>query len=179
MSRIGKVPIDIPKNVRVTIDQANVLVDGPKGKLSMKTPKGVAIENKENKVFVTRVLEGKQSRANFGTTRALIANMIQGTAEGYKRNLEVKGVGFRAQIQGKKLVISLGFSHPVEFTVPENISIKVPKPTEIEVEGIDKAVVGEIAAQIRRLKKPEPYKGKGIRYAGEIVRRKQGKSVTK
>lgn len=179
MSRIGKKPVEVPENVKVTIAEKSLLVEGPKGKLSLDAPQGVSLENKDSKVYVSRVSDTKQFRSNHGTVRSLVANMIKGVTEGYKKDLEIKGVGFRAQIQDKKLVISLGFSHPVEFSIPDSVKVSVAKPTEIAVEGIDKAAVGEVAAKIRKLKPPEPYKGKGIRYVGEVVRRKQGKSVTK
>lgn len=179
MSRIGKIPVTVPKGVKVNIDSTQVLVEGPKGKLNLAIPLGVSVEAKEDKILVNRASEAKQHRANQGTVRAILANMIAGVTEGHKKNLEIQGVGFRAQAQDKKLLLNLGFSHPIEFPIPEGIKIKTPKPTDIEIEGVDNALVGEVAANIRRIKPPEPYKGKGVRYAGEFVRRKQGKSVTK
>jgi len=180
MSRIGKIPVDLPKNVKLAIETDKVLMEGPKGKLSLLIPRGISLENKkDSKIVVKRASDLKQDRANHGTIRALVVNMIKGVTEGYKKNLEIQGVGFKAQAQGQKLTLNLGFSHPIEFDVPDSVKVKTPKPTEIEVEGVDKAAVGEVAAKIREFKPPEPYKGKGIRYVGEVVRKKQGKSVTK
>ncbi len=179
MSRIGKIPVSIPKEVKVTIDKSQVNVEGPKGKMSIPLPLGVSLENKEGKVFVNRVNDTKQSRSNHGTVRAILNHTIIGVTQGHKRSLEIQGVGFRAQLDGKKLVLNLGFSHPVEFKIPDGVAIKVAKPTEIEIEGVDKSLVGEVAAEIRSIRPPEPYKGKGIRYAGEYVKKKQGKAVTK
>lgn len=179
MSRLGKIPINIPKGVKVTVGNSQVVIEGPRGKLVQPLPLGVSIENKEERVFVKREIDSKQHRANQGTIRALVSNMITGVTEGHKESLEIQGVGFRAQIQGQKLTLNLGFSHPVEYNIPEGVKVKTAKPTEIEIEGIDKALVGETAANIRHIKPPEPYKGKGVRYVGEFVRRKQGKQVTK
>ncbi len=179
MSRLGKIPVAIPKGVKIQPDAVRVLVEGPKGKLTLPVPHGVKVETKEEKILVSRFLNDKQTRANHGTIRSRLANMIAGVTQGHKQQLEIQGVGFRAQVQGKKLLLNLGFSHPVEYDIPDGVSVKTPKPTDIEIEGIDNALVGEVAAKIRCIKPPEPYKGKGIRYSGEIVRRKQGKSVTK
>ena len=179
MSRIGKVPISIPNGVKITVDNRHVLMEGPKGKLALQVPFGISLENKEDKIFVQRSSDTKQDRANQGTMRAILSNMVTGVSIGHKRNLEIQGVGFRAQVQGQKLTLNLGFSHPIDYTIPDGVKIKTPKPTDIEIEGVDNALVGEVAANIRRVKPPEPYKGKGIRYVGEFVRRKQGKSVTK
>ncbi len=179
MSRLGKIPVSVPKGVKVTVETSSVAIEGPKGKLVQRLPYGISLESKEEKVFVRRAADSKQYRANHGTIRVLVENMIMGVTQGHKANLEIQGVGFKAQAQGQKLVLNLGFSHPIEYNIPEGIKIKTAKPTEIEIEGVDKALVGETAANIRRLKQPEPYKGKGIRYVGEFVRRKQGKQVTK
>ena len=179
MSRLGKIPVSIPKGVKVTVDNSLVVIEGPKGKLSQALPFGVSLENKEEKIFVKRKADTKQNRANQGTIRMLVDNMVTGVTQGHKANLEIQGVGFRAQAQGQKLLLNVGFSHPIEYDIPEGVKIKTVKPTEIEIEGIDKALVGETAANIHHLKPPEPYKGKGIRYVGEVVRRKQGKQVTK
>ena len=179
MSRLAKTPVELPKNVKVSFDKVAVNVEGPKGKLSLTLPSDVALENKENKIFVNRLSDTKQARSNHGTTKRLIENMCAGVSNGHKRDLEIQGVGFRAAVTGNKLVLNIGFSHPVEYEVPGNVKVTLPKPTEISVEGIDKALVGLVAAKIRGFKPPEPYKGKGIRYAGEIVKRKQGKQVTK
>ncbi|MFH1360258.1 MAG: 50S ribosomal protein L6 [Candidatus Omnitrophota bacterium] len=179
MSRVGKVPVIIPKGVKVAIEERQIRAEGPKGKLAICIPMDVKVENKENKLVVNRLSDSKQARANFGTIRVLLANMMIGVTEGHKKNLEIQGVGFRAQLEGKKLILNLGLSHPVDFLIPEGVSVKTKKPTEIEIEGIDKALVGNVASKLRQLKPAEPYKGKGIRYLGEIIRRKQGKSVTK
>jgi large subunit ribosomal protein L6 len=179
MSRIAKTPVELPKSVKVSFDRTNVNVEGPKGKLSMVIPADVVLEQKENKLFVNRLADTKQARSNHGTTKRLIENMCAGVSLGHKKNLEIQGVGFRAAVQGQKLVLNVGFSHPVEYEVPQEVKITSGKPTEISVEGVDKALVGLVAAKIRGFKPPEPYKGKGIRYAGEIVKRKQGKQVTK
>ena len=179
MSRIGIIPVEVPKTVKLNIETRRVNMEGPKGKLSLSLPEGISLENKESKIFVKRASDDKQLKANHGTIRALVVNMIKGVTEGYKINLEIQGVGFKAQAQGQKLTLNLGFSHPIDFNVPSEVKVKTAKPTEIEIEGVDKAMVGEVAAKLRKIKPPEPYKGKGIRYVGEFVRKKQGKSVTK
>jgi large subunit ribosomal protein L6 len=179
MSRIGKIPLEIPKSVKVAVNGQTVNIEGPKGKLSHQLPQGVSIEQKENKVLVSRHRNDKQSAANHGTVRAIIRNMMIGVSEGHKKNLEIQGVGFRVAVQGDKLVMNLGFSHQIEYVIPKTVKLTAAKPTEIAIEGTDKEVVGQVAAEIRSKKPPEPYKGKGIRYAGEVVKRKQGKSVTK
>ena len=160
-------------------ESGGVLVNGPKGKLSLKIPSGIKVEQKDDKLFVTREIDTKQSRANQGTTRAHLVNMVTGVTQGHRRDLEIQGVGFRAQVQGQKLTLNLGFSHQVEYDILAGVKVSTPKPTEVIIEGTDIALVGEVAANIRGKKLPEPYKGKGIRYLGEPVRRKQGKSVTK
>jgi large subunit ribosomal protein L6 len=179
MSRLAKTPIELPKNVKVSFDKVTVNVEGPKGKLSMAIPADVVLENKDNKIMVNRISDTKQARSNHGTTKRLIENMCAGVNNGHKRDLEVQGVGFRVAVQGNKLVMNIGFSHPIEYEFPKDVKVTAAKPTEISVEGVDKALVGLVAAKIRGFKPPEPYKGKGIRYAGEVVRRKQGKQVTK
>ena len=179
MSRIAKTPIELPKNVKVSFDKVAVNVEGPKGKLSMPLPADVVLENKDNKIMVNRLSDTKQARSNHGTTKRLIENMCAGVSNGHKRDLEVQGVGFRVAVTGNKLVMNIGFSHPIEYEFPKDVKVTAAKPTEISVEGVDKALVGLVAAKIRGFKPPEPYKGKGIRYVGEIVRRKQGKQVTK
>ena len=179
MSRIAKTPLILPKNVKVNVDAQKVNVEGPKGKLALNIPPGIALEKKEDKLFVNRLNDLEQSRANHGTVKRLIDNMITGVTQGHRKDLEIQGVGFRAQIQGSKLILNLGFSHQAEYEIPKEVKVVSAKPTEITIEGTDKALVGQVAAQIRDLKPPEPYKGKGIRYVGEYVRRKQGKSVTK
>ncbi|MCK5580591.1 MAG: 50S ribosomal protein L6 [Candidatus Omnitrophica bacterium] len=179
MSRVGKVPVTVPKEVKVFIEKGIIRLEGSKGKLSFDIPHGIQIEHKDDQLIVTRASDAKQNRANHGTVRALLVNMIVGVSQGHKKDLEIQGVGFRAQMQGNKLVMSLGFSHPVEYEVSKDVKVSVPNQTSITVEGADKSYVGQVAAKIRGFKRPEPYKGKGIRYVGEVVRRKQGKSVTK
>ncbi len=179
MSRIGKIPLDVPKGVKIAVNGQDIQVEGPKGKLAYQLPRGIVVEEKDSKVIVTRKNDSKQNSANHGTTRALLRNMMQGVSEGHRKDLEVQGVGFRVAIQGEKLIMNLGFSHQVEYVIPKTVKVTAAKPTEISIEGVDRQVVGQVAAQIRSKKPPEPYKGKGIRYVGEVVKRKQGKSVTK
>jgi large subunit ribosomal protein L6 len=179
MSRIARTPIELPKNVKIAFDETNVNVEGPRGKLSMAIPADIVLENKDSKIFVNRSGESKQAKSNHGTAKRLIENMCVGVSAGHKKDLEIQGVGFRAAVQGNKLVLNIGFSHPVEYEFPKEVKVSAAKPTEISVEGMDKAMVGLVAAKIRGFKPPEPYKGKGIRYAGEVVKRKQGKQVTK
>ena len=179
MSRLAKTPLVVPKNVKIAFDANKVNVEGPKGKLTLDIPSGIVLEKKDEQIFINRLNDLEQSKANHGTVKRLINNMIIGVVNGHKKSLEIQGVGFRAQIQGSKLILNLGFSHPAEFEISKDVKVVSAKPTEISVEGIDKALVGQVAAQIRAFKPPEPYKGKGIRYVGEHVRRKQGKAVTK
>lgn len=174
MSRIGKNPITIPQGVEVKIDGQKVTVKGPKGTLTNEFLSDVKIENQEGKIVVSLVNE-KASNIH-GLTRTLIANMVKGVTEGYEKALEINGVGYRAQKQGNKLVLTLGFSHPVEVEAPEGITIDVPAANSIIVKGIDKQLVGQVAANIREYRLPEPYKGKGIKYVGEHIRRKEGKA---
>ncbi len=179
MSRIGKIPLPLPKEVKVSITPTTVSLEGPKGKLSLSLPVGIKVEQKDNVLCIGRANNTKQNKANHGTVRALLKNMVHGVAKGHTKDLEIQGLGFRAQASGQKLSMTLGFSHPVEFMIPVGIKIATPKPTEIKLEGADRILLGQIAAKLRDIKPPEPYKGKGIRYVGEVVRRKQGKSVTK
>ena len=179
MSRIGKIPIIVPKGVKVQCAAASVQVEGPKGKLALSLPSGIKVEQKEDKLIVNRLNGLKQDKANHGTIRAHLVNMLTGVTQGHRKDLEIQGVGFKAQAQGVKVLLNLGFSHAIEFDVPKDVKVSTPKPTEIIIEGVDKAMVGQTAAQLHTLKPPEPYKGKGIRYVGEVVKRKQGKSVTK
>jgi large subunit ribosomal protein L6 len=180
MSRIGVKPISIPAGVEVTIDANNtVTVSGPKGSLTQKLTSDLTIKNEENIITVERPTNNKKHKSLHGLTRTLIANMVEGVTNGYEKKLELVGVGYRAQKQGSKLVLSLGFSHPVEMEDPEGITVEVPNQTEIIVRGIDKQIVGNYSAKIRSWREPEPYKGKGIRYAGEVVRRKEGKTGKK
>ncbi len=179
MSLIGKKPVVIPSSVKVNIADRLVAVEGPKGKLLQSVPFDIEVKIQDNALIISRLSESKQAKSNHGTIRSLLFNMVKGVVEGYQKDLEIQGVGFRAQVQGKVLSMQLGFTHPVNFDIPDDIKISTPKPTQIVVAGIDKFKVGEIAANIRKVFPPEPYKGKGIRYAGEHVRRKQGKAVTK
>ena len=176
MSRIGKKPIDIPAGVKVTIADGNVLVEG-KAKLSMALPPRVAAEVKENQVLVTAVDESRTANAMHGLARSLIQNMVIGVSQGFKKELQIVGIGYKAAVAGSKLNLTLGYSHPIEFAIPEGIKVTVTPENKILVEGCDKQLVGETAAQIRRFRKPEPYKGKGIRYVDERIVLKEGKSV--
>lgn len=176
MSRIGKKPIIIPKDVKVEVKDGQVLVEGPKGKLSRVLSERISLEFKENQIFVKRNTDTKLDRSLHGLCRALILNMIKGVTEGYVKELEIQGVGFKAQVAGNNLTMELGFSHPVNFSVPEGIKIETPKATQILIRGIDKEKVGEIASEIRKVYPPEPYKGKGVRYAGEYIKKKVGKA---
>lgn len=176
MSRVGSQPIPIPSDVTVTINDSHVHVKGPKGELEHTLPEGVAIEEKDEELVVSVKKETSQLKALWGTNRALIANMVEGVKEGFEKKLEIHGVGYRAEVAGITLKLNVGFSHVVEIEAPEGISFAVEKNV-ITVSGIDKVLVGETAARIRRVRKPEPYKGKGIRYQGEYVRRKQGKKA--
>lgn len=176
MSRIGRKPIEKPEGVQVTLQGSAVSVQGPKGTLAMEIPSGIQVEVEDNRVMVSRESDEKKHRALHGLTRALLANMVEGVTKGFEKRLDLVGVGYRAQLQGKKLVLSVGYSHPVEVDPPQGIEIEVPAPTKIVVKGIDKQQVGEVAARIRAIRKPEPYKGKGIKYETEVVRRKAGKA---
>ncbi len=175
MSRVGKSPIVIPAGVTVTVDGNTVHVKGSKGELATTVGLGIGVSVEENILKVTRTSETKPVRSLHGTTRANIANMVAGVSEGFFRNLDIIGVGYSAELRGKSLVLKLGYSHPVEFDAPEGIEIEVPAPTRIVVRGVDRQQVGQTAAEIRALRPPEPYKGKGIRYHDEYVRRKAGK----
>ena len=179
MSRIGKKPISIPENVKVVIKGDHVSVEGPKGKLEHKIPGKLKVHTKDNQLIIENSSPLKQDVALYGLTRAVLANLVKGVTEGYKKELEVRGVGFKAQSKGKEIEIALGFSHPVVYSIPEGITVATPKPTQIVVTGNDKVKVGEIAAEIRGYFKAEPYTGKGIRYVGEYVRHKAGKAVAK
>ncbi len=177
MSRIGKLPVSIPSGVTITVDDSNVVtVKGPKGELKQQMPKDMVIEQENGSLTVKRPSDDKAHRALHGLTRSLIHNMVVGTTEGFKKNLEIVGVGYRAQMQGETLVLNVGYSHPVEFKKIDGIKFETPAPTKIVVSGIDKQKVGQIAADIRAVRSPEPYKGKGIRYENEHVRRKEGKT---
>lgn len=178
MSRIGRKPITVPSGVDVSIDGDVVVVKGPKGQLALTVPATIGVARDGDDIVVTRPDDVRQNRALHGLTRSLVANMVTGVAEGYVKELEIVGVGYRAQAAGpNKLDLQLGYSHPIAFEAPEGITFETPQPTRITVRGIDKQLVGQVAANIRKLRKPEPYKGKGIRYAGEHVLRKAGKSA--
>ncbi|WP_320666872.1 50S ribosomal protein L6 [Prochlorococcus sp. MIT 1307] len=179
MSRIGKQPIPIPEKVAVTFDGLSVKVKGPKGELNRTLPDGVSITQVENSIVVAPTTDKRKSRELHGLCRTLVANMIEGVSKGYTRNLEIVGVGSRAQLKGKNLVVSAGFSHPVEVIPPAGISFAVANNTNVTVSGTDKEIVGNEAAKIRAIRPPEPYKGKGIKYAGERILRKAGKSGKK
>jgi len=181
MSRIGKKPVEIPSGVEVKIEEGNlVTVKGPKGSLTQQLHRDMIIKIEDGKVVVERPTESKFHKSLHGLTRTLIANMIKGVTEGFSKTLEVHGIGYRAELKGNTLNLQLGFSHPVEFPLPEGISAEVTRErqmTKIVIKGIDKQRVGQVAADIRRLRPPEPYKGKGIRYEGEYIRRKAGKAA--
>jgi large subunit ribosomal protein L6 len=175
MSRIGRKPIEIPDGVEVQIAPGQVTVKGPKGELIQTLSTDMKVEQSNGTVTVERPTDRGEHRALHGLTRSLIANMVVGVTDGYERRLEIQGVGYRAQLKGKGLELALGFSHPVSVDAPDGIEFEVPQPTEIVVRGIDKQLVGQVAADIRKRRPPEPYKGKGVRYSGEQVTRKVGK----
>ena len=175
MSRIGKRPIEVPAGVIVSVDPGRVTVSGPKGELRQDVPTRMKIEQEDGSIVVTRPTERGDDRALHGLTRTLIANMVEGVTNGFEKRLEIQGVGYRAALAGSNLELQVGYSHPVRITPREGISFEVPVPTQVIVRGIDKQVVGQTAAEIRKVRPPEPYKGKGIRYEGEYVARKVGK----
>ena len=178
MSRIGNKVIQVPASVTVTVSPENhVVVKGPKGELEFQFNRNLSITLEGNELSVARPNDEIFSRKIHGTTRALIANMVHGVTEGFKKQLEIRGVGYRAQLQGNKVSLSMGYSHPVELEIPQGVTVTIPKNTDIIIEGIDKQVVGEFAANIRSVRKPEPYLGKGIRYVDEYVPRKAGKTA--
>lgn len=180
MSRIGRMPIAIPAGVTITVTPDNVVtVKGAKGQLTKAMSKDINIAVEDNSIVVTRPSDAKEHRALHGLTRALLNNMVKGVSEGYQKSLDLIGVGYRAQVQGKKLVMNLGYSHPVEIEAVEGITFETPAANKVVVKGIDKEVVGEVAANIRSWRKPEPYKGKGIKYENEVIRRKEGKTGKK
>ena len=175
MSRIGKQPIAIPDGVNVAVDPGRVTVNGPLGELTQNVPQRMLIEKEDGQLLVKRPTERGDDRALHGLTRSLVANMVEGVTKGFEKRLEIQGVGYRASLRGTALELNVGYSHPVVIDAPAGITFEVPAQTEILVKGIDKQLVGEIAAEIRDVRQPEPYKGKGIRYQGEYVRRKVGK----
>jgi large subunit ribosomal protein L6 len=175
MSRIGKRPIEVPSGVIVSVDPGRVTVSGPKGELRQDVPQRIKITQEDGTISVTRPTERGDDRALHGLTRTLIANMVEGVTNGFEKRLEIQGVGYRAALQGANLELQVGYSHPVRIVPREGVSFEVPTPTQVVVRGIDKQIVGQTAAEIRKVRPPEPYKGKGIRYEGEYVRRKVGK----
>ena len=175
MSRIGRLPIPVPSGVDVAIDGQAVSVKGPKGALSLTVAEPISVAREDTVLRVTRPNDEGNVRALHGLSRTLIANMVTGVTDGYKKTLEIVGVGYRVQAKGKDLEFALGYSHPITITPPDGITFRVEAPTRFVVEGIDKQLVGEVSAKIRKLRKPDPYKGKGVRYQGEIIRRKAGK----
>lgn len=176
MSRIGKMPVTVPSDVDVDVKGARVVVKGSKGELSRDFHERISFEIEDGSVNVKRPDDTRESKALHGLSRALLANMVQGVSEGFSKTLEIQGVGYRATLKGSTIELLVGFSHPVEVAAPDGITFEVPEPTRIIVSGIDKEQVGQVAADIRKVRPPEPYKGKGIRYAGEYVRRKAGKA---
>ncbi|MEA3357448.1 MAG: 50S ribosomal protein L6 [Patescibacteria group bacterium] len=177
MSRIGKQPIKLEQGVTVEITDGSVKATGPLGELVLAVPDNITVVQKGDEIVVSRKNDSKQTRANHGTIRAILVNMVEGVSKGYKKYLQLVGMGYRAEVKGKDLVMQLGWNHPVEFKVPDGIEFTVKDSVEIEIKGIDKQVVGQCAAKIRSIRKPEPYKGKGIRYSDEVVRRKESKTV--
>src|SRR5580765_3757906 len=175
MSRIGRQPIEVPAGVTVSVDPGRVMVAGPLGQLTQQVPQRMKIEQENGEIKVTRPTDRGDDRALHGLTRSLVANMVEGVTKGFTKNLQIQGVGYRATLKGSTLELAVGYSHPVVIEPPKGITFEVPAPTQIIVKGTDKQQVGQIAAEIRRVRPPEPYKGKGIRYEGEQVRRKVGK----
>ncbi len=178
MSRIGKKPISIPQGVKVQVSGTKIHVEGPKGKMDLNLHPRMKIKVEGSQIVVERPTNITQDRSLHGLTRTLIANLITGVTQEFSKALEIEGIGFKAQLLGKNLQLNLGFSHPIDFSVPEGIKIEVPKPTNLVVRGVDKVLVGQTAANIRKFFEPEPYKGKGVRYAGEVIRRKAGKAAS-
>ncbi len=179
MSRIGQKPIEVPKGVKLVVDHSLIKIEGPKGKMDFSLNPRIKATLKENQLVFARHSDMKSDKALHGTMRSVVANMIKGVTDGFVKEMSIEGVGFKAQLQGKQLQLSLGFTHPVTFDIPEGLTAETPKPTIVIVKGIDKVKVGHFAAKIRKAYEAEPYKGKGVRYAGEVVRRKAGKTVTK
>jgi large subunit ribosomal protein L6 len=176
MSRIGKKPVPIPKGVTVTLDGSKITVKGPKGELSRSLPGAMLVSMKDNEVIVERPSEENEHKALHGLTRTLVANMVEGVTTGFSKQLEIIGVGYKAEVRPYGLQLSLGFSHVIEYKAPAGIKLTAPQPTQVTIEGANKEMVGQVAAEIRSYRPPEPYKGKGIKYAGEQVRRKAGKA---
>jgi large subunit ribosomal protein L6 len=177
MSRIGKQPIRIPQGVKVQVEGLTVRAEGPKGKLAQPVPAGLTPRVADGTIVIERAGDDRRVRALHGLARALVANMVNGVKDGFERKLEIVGIGYRAQMQGKSIQLALGYSHPVLFPLPDGVTAEIDKQTAITLRGADKAVLGQTAAKLRALREPDPYKGKGIRYAGEVVRRKVGKKA--
>jgi large subunit ribosomal protein L6 len=177
MSRVGKQPIPLPDKVTLKVTDSNIHVEGPKGKLDFTLPEGVNVTQEGKEILVKRESEDRRVRAMHGTVQRIISNMVQGVSAGFRKDLEIHGVGFRASVKGTNLDLSLGYSHPLLHPIPKTLKVAVAENTKISIEGIDKQLVGQFAADVRNYYPPEPYKGKGVRYVGEYVRRKEGKSV--
>jgi large subunit ribosomal protein L6 len=177
MSRVGQAPIPLPSEVEVSITAGRITVNGPRGELQRTIPEGIRIERSDGELLVQRASDERGVRALHGLVRSLVANMVQGVTQGYQKNLQIQGVGYRAQKRGDDLELAVGYSHPVRKAAPDGIEFEVPSPTTIIVRGIDKELVGQTAAEVRAIRKPEPYKAKGIRYEGEYIRRKAGKAA--
>ncbi|MEW6236943.1 MAG: 50S ribosomal protein L6 [Candidatus Omnitrophota bacterium] len=175
MSRVGRLPIPLPSGVQVAIDGQNIAIKGPKGQLDFEIPRPITVTQSDDHLLVERPNNERQTRALHGTSRALIANMVNGVSQGFQRKLQINGVGYRASVQGSMLTLELGYSHPIKYELPPGIAAEVEKNVEITVKGIDKHLLGEVAAKIRSFRPPEPYKGKGVKYAEEHIRRKVGK----
>ena len=178
MSRVGKLPIEIPTGVDAKIDGQSVSIKGPKGTMLLQVHPGARVEHAEKTLVVQRRSEDRQDRAIHGLTRALLANMVHGVSKGFERSLTIVGIGYKSQVQGRKLTLSLGYSHPIEYAIPEGINITVDNQTIIKVSGADKQKVGQVAAELRKMRPVEPYKGKGVRYTNEAVRQKEGKAAS-
>jgi large subunit ribosomal protein L6 len=176
MSRIGKLPITVPAGVTVTVDGNKVTVKGPRGELSHRIPEGISMSREGDTMNVSRATEESNHKSLHGLTRSLIANMVEGVTTGYRKQLEIMGVGFKAEVRPYGLQLALGFSHTIEYKAPAGIKLTAPVPTQVVIDGSDKALVGQVAAELRGLRPPEPYKGKGIKYTGEVIRRKAGKA---
>ena len=179
MSRIGKQPVQLPKGVKASFANGSLLIEGAKGKLSLNIPQGIVLELSSDKIIIKRESEEKQIRSSHGTIRAIIANMVKGVVDGYKKELDIVGTGYKAMMKGTNLVLAMGFSHPVEIPVSKDLKVTVPNPNRVIVEGADRQKLGQFAAVLRKIYPPEPYKGKGIRYVGEEVKKKLGKALAK
>jgi large subunit ribosomal protein L6 len=177
MSRIGKLPIPIPQGVKIQVDGATVRAEGPKGKLAQPVPSGLTTRVADGTIVIERASDERQVRALHGLARALVANMVTGVKDGFERKLDIVGIGYRAQLQGKNIQLALGYSHPIIFPLPDGVTAEIDKQVAITLRGADKAVLGQTAAKLRALRKPDPYKGKGIKYSGEVIRRKVGKKA--